>query len=342
MSEAPTTVAKREDRQTDASGRLALGTRLGHIFSHQVAGAAVALVVAIIVFTIGTDTFFTASNFSLMLQQSVVIGTLALGQTLVILTSGIDLANGAIMVLGTVVIAQVALDGNVIVGLLLGMVVCALGGALNGWISAYLKLPPFIVTLGTFTVLTAIARLMTNSQSISIERGVLTVLGQGFSVAGFTVTWGMLLWLAMTGLLTYVLSRTAWGTRVYAVGDAPAAAKLNGVNVRRVLFSVYVVAGLIYAVAAWQSLGRTPIADPSAYQTANLDSITAVVIGGTSLFGGRGGVVGTLVGTLIVVVLQNGLTQAGIDSLYQQVATGTLVIVAVLLDQLVRGKGKSS
>ena len=147
-----------------------------------------------------------------------------------------------------------------------------------------------------------------------------------------------MLWLVLTATMAYALTRTRWGTHVYAVGDAPNAARLNGVKVNRVLFSVYVVAGLVYALAAWQTLGRTPIADPSAYQMGNLDSITAVVIGGTSLFGGRGGVIGTLIGTLIVVVLQNGLTQAGIDSLYQQIATGALVIVAVLVDQFVRRK----
>ena len=112
----------------------------------------------------------------------------------------------------------------------------------------------------------------------------------------------------------YALNETAWGVRVYAIGNSPNAARLNGVNVTRVVFSVYALAGVFYGFAAWQALGRTPIADPSGYQIANLDSITAVVIGGTSLFGGRGGVAGTFVGTLIVVALKNGLTQAGIDS----------------------------
>jgi fructose transport system permease protein len=123
---------------------------------------------------------------------------------------------------------------------------------------------------------------------------------------------------------------------VYAVGNNPEAARLTGIKVGRVLFSVYVTAGVIYGLAAWEALGRIPNADANAYQNANLDSITAVVIGGTSLFGGRGSVVGTLIGTLIVAVLRSGLTQAGIDSLYQDVATGILVIVAVAVDQLAR------
>ncbi|WP_404829094.1 ABC transporter permease, partial [Streptomyces griseoaurantiacus] len=113
-------------------------------------------------------------------------------------------------------------------------------------------------------------------------------------------------------------------------------ARLSGIHVRRTLLSVYVVAGLVYGVAAWQALGRVPNADPNAFQTGNLDSITAVVLGGTSLFGGRGSVLGTLVGALIVAVLRSGLTQAGIDNLYQDVATGVLVIVAVAVDRLSR------
>ncbi|MCA0251781.1 MAG: ABC transporter permease [Actinobacteria bacterium] len=322
---------------TDPKGSV---DRLRGFLTTQVAGPLAALLVAIVVFSATTDTFLNPANFSLMLQQSVVIGTLAIGQTLIILTAGIDLANGAIMVLGTIVIAQFALDGNIVLGLMLGMLACAAAGALNGMIVAKWKLPPFIVTLGTLTVLTATARLMTDSQSLPVERGLLTVMGQGFSVAGFTVSWGVVTWLALTAGFAYALGRTAWGTHVYAVGDSPNAAKLNGIKVDRVLFSVYVVAGLVYAVGAWLAMGRTPIADPSAYQTANLDSITAVVIGGTSLFGGRGGVVGTLIGTLIVVVLQNGLTQAGINSLYQQIATGALVVVAVLVDQIIRRKDR--
>ena len=126
---------------------------------------------------------------------------------------------------------------------------------------------------------------------------------------------------------------------VELIGNSPAAARLNGVNVTRVVFSVYTIAGVFYAFAAWQALGRTPIADPSGYQIANLDSITAVVIGGTSLFGGRGSVAGTFIGTLIVVALKNGLTQAGIDSLYQEIATGALVMLAVGADQYL-GRGQ--
>jgi fructose transport system permease protein len=307
----------------------------------QLTGPLAALIVAILVFSVTTSTFWNTANFSLILQQSEVIGMLALGQTLIILTAGIDLANGAIMVLGTVVIARYAVHGSALVGLMIGLVVCMAAGALSGGLVARWKLPPFIVTLGLLTVLAAGARLYTASQSYPVTSSLLTWLGQGPTIGGTTITYGVMLWLAASCAVGYALTQTAWGVRVYAVGDNESAARLTGVKVQRVLFSVYVVAAMIYAIAAWEALGRTPSADPSAYQSANLDSITAVVIGGTSLFGGRGGVAGTLVGVLIVTVLQNGLTQAGIDSLYQQVATGALVIAAVAVDQLVRRRRRT-
>lgn len=318
-----------------------VGDYLKSALSHQVAGPLLALIVAIVVFSATTSTFLNPTNLSLILQQSVVIGTLAIGQTLIILTAGIDLANGAIMVLGTVVISRFALDGNVVLAMALGLVACAVMGAVNGVIVARWGLPPFIVTLGLLTMVAAGTRLYTNSQSYQVQSEVLKWLGTGPSILGAKVTNGTFLWIALTLAIGYALTQTAWGVRVYAIGNSPDAARLSGVKVPRVIFSVYVVAGVVYAFAAWQALGRTPIGDPSGYQTANLDSITAVVIGGTSLFGGRGGVTGTLIGALIVSVLQNGLTQAGIDSLYQQVATGALVIAAVGLDQLFRRRRNS-
>ena len=141
-------------------------------------------------------------------------------------------------------------------------------------------------------------------------------------------------------LTWYALAQTAGGRHIYAVGGSPTRRAWSGIKTNRMLMLVYILTGVIAAIAAWAALGRIPNADPNAYQTANLDTITAVVIGGTSLFGGRGGVMGTLVGTLIVGVLRNGLTQAGVDNLYQNIATGVLVILAVALDQFARRRNQ--
>ncbi|GMA21390.1 ABC transporter permease [Arsenicicoccus piscis] len=301
-------------------------------------GPLIALAIAVVIFSLTSSTFMNIDNMSLVLQQTIVIATLALGQTLVILTAGIDLANAAIMVLGSLLFAKLAAQGQPpLLALVAGFAVCTVIGAVSGALVTRLKLPPFIVTLGLLTVVTALGRLYSDGNSWPVTSDLLGYLGKGSYLFGqFYVTPGMFVMLAMFGIVWYALSHTAWGKHVYAVGNDEEAARLTGIHVRQTLFSVYVVAGLIYAVAAWQALGRIPNADPNAFQTGNLDSITAVVIGGTSLFGGRGGVWGTLVGALIVAVLRSGLTQAGIDSLYQDVATGLLVIAAVAFDQWAR------
>jgi fructose transport system permease protein len=311
------------------------------VLRYPALGPTCALILALVIFSLITSTFLSLDNMSLVVEQSLVVGTLALGQTLIILTAGIDLANAAIMVFGTLVMAKLAGGIGGVGGLVLGVLLCTALGAVSGGLVTGLRLPPFIVTLGLLTVVAASARIYAAGQSFPVTNGLLGLLGQRFYLFGqVELTLGMLLGLVMFGLAWYALTRTAWGRHVYALGGDPEAARLTGIHVNRTLLSVYVVAGVIYGIAAWQSLGRIPNADPNAFQTGNLDSITAVVIGGTSLFGGRGGVVGTLVGALIVTVLRSGLTQAGIDELYQDVATGILVIVAVALDQLARRRAR--
>ena len=330
--------------QVDVAG--AAGTRpttlTDRLFRNPVLGPLAALLVVAAVFSFTTEHFLSVDNTSLILQQSVVVGTLAMGQTLIVLTAGIDLANGAIMVLGGLVMAKLAVGsvGMQVPALLAGALVCGLLGLVAGVLVARLGLPPFIVTLGMLTILQAAARLYTK-QTVLVDDGPLTFLHHGGYLLGrFQVTYGVVLVLLTVGLLHYALTRTAWGMHVYALGNNELAARRTGINVRRVLLSVYLVAGLLYALAAWQSLGRSPATSPNAFPTANLDTITAVVIGGTSLFGGRGTVIGTYLGTLIVLVLQSGLTQAGIDPLYQSIVTGILVIAAVTLDTVTRRRAR--
>lgn len=330
-STADTTAAPRQRRS------------LAHVLvRHPTLGPLAALLVALVVFSVTTDTFANVDNASLIIQQSLVVATLALGQTLVILTGGIDLANAAVMVLGTIILAKVAAGGApTIPVMIVAFVVCVALGGISGLLVARVDLPPFIVTLGMLTIVTATARIYSEGNSWPVTDDVLSALGDGSYLFGrLYVTPGMLLMPAMFVLVWFALAHTAWGRHVYAVGNDPDAARLTGIKVRSTVFSVYVLAGAIYAIAAWQALGRIPNADPNAFQNGNLDSITAVVIGGTSLFGGRGGVWGTLVGAFIVAVLRSGLTQAGIDSLYQDVATGALVIAAVAFDQWTRRKAR--
>ncbi|AGM10456.1 ABC transporter permease [Amycolatopsis sp. NPDC058340] len=301
-------------------------------------GPALALLVAIVVFSLSTDTFLDLDNLSLVVQQSLVIGTLALGQTLIILTAGIDLANAAAMVLATLIMAKLVVGGvSGIWALLLGIVATVVIGMVTGSLVTRIKLPPFIVTLGLLTVLTAAAKLFASGQAVPVADELLKWLGtRRYLFGGIPITYGMTLALLMYLGLWYALTRTPWGKHVYAVGNAPESARLSGIKVNRTILSVYIVAGVIVGIAAWQALGRVPNADPNAFQLGNLDSITAVVLGGASLFGGRGSVLGTMMGALVVAVLRSGLTQLGVDALYQDVATGALLIGAVCVDRFAR------
>jgi len=313
---------------------------VGNLLREPLLGPLAALVIAIIVFSIVSDSFLEPQNLSLILQQCVVVGILAVGQALIILTSGIDLSIGAVAVFGTIVMAQTAGANGPVVALFSTLLVCVVFGAVNGGLVTSLRLPPFIVTLGTFTAIQAATRLLAGSETYRVPSGPLTFLGTSFRIGSFSTTFGVVAMLLVYLVMWYALSQTAWGKHIYAVGGNPQAADLSGIKSGRVLLSVYITTGVIAAIAAWAALGRIPNADPNAYQNANLETITAVVIGGTSLFGGRGGVGGTLVGTLIVGVLRNGLTQAGVDNLYQNIATGILVIVAVAVDQFTRRRSR--
>ncbi|NYD43438.1 fructose transport system permease protein [Nocardioides panaciterrulae] len=297
------------------------------------------LVLACLVFGFANSRFIQPTNLSIILQQAAVVGALAVGQTLIILTAGIDLSVGAIMVLSSLVMAKLVSDGGLpgIVALLVGFAVAVVAALLNGLLVTKINLPPFIVTLGTLSIFTAATLIYAQGMTISLTPGgVLTWTGRDISLGGFHLTVGVLMMLALYALSAYALRQTAWGKHLYATGDDVEAARLAGIRTNRVLLSAYVVAGAVFGIAAWILVGRINGADPNAGLNANLESITAVVIGGTSLFGGRGAVVGSLIGALIVQVFDNGLALAGMDPNYQVLAVGLLVIAAVAADQWIR------
>ena len=303
-------------------------------------GPLIALILACIFFTTQSSQFLQATNFSLIIQQVMVVGTLAIGQTLIILTAGIDLSCGTAMALGSIVMTKLAVDSGVppVLAILLGIVTCMIVGFVNGGLVVGLRLPPFIVTLGTFSICLALTHIYSKDETISNLPSVMTKLGESFKIGGTAVTYGSLVTLALFAFVWFVLTQTTWGRRIYALGDNPEATRLMGIPVRKQLLMVYVVAGVIYGLAALLLIARTNVGDPNAGQTDNLDAITAVVLGGTSLFGGRGTVIGTLIGALIIGVVRNGLVLMGVASTYQILITGILVIVAVSVDQIARGR----
>jgi fructose transport system permease protein len=222
--------------------------------------------------------------------------------------------------------------------ILVGVLVGTAAGMINGLLVTRLHLPPFIVTLGTLSIFTAMALLYSSGQSVQAGQmpDIMVWTGKVISFGDFRLTTGVLLVLVMYAVVGFALRQTTWGRHVYAVGNDAEAARLVGISVDRVLLSVYTVAGLIYGITAWVLIGRTGAATPNAAADANLESITAVVIGGTSLFGGRGAVFGTLLGALIVGFFRTGLSLAGVDDQYRVLAIGILVIAAVSIDQWIR------
>jgi fructose transport system permease protein len=309
------------------------------LYRYPAISPAIVLVISVVIFGLINPRFLAPNNLSLITQQVAVIGTLGVAETLVILTAGIDLSVGAAMVLSSVVIGNAAVGLGLpgVIALLLGLVTGLATGVINGLLVTRLNLPPFIVTLGTLSIFTALTLLLSNGATVQGNKlpDIITWTGSTFHL-GVDITFGVLLMILLYVVISFALARTAWGRHVYAVGDDKEAARLSGIRVTRVLLSVYITAGAVVALAAWIQIGRDFGSSPNAAVDANLNAITAVVIGGTSLFGGRGNVWGTLLGALIVGVFRNGLALAGLDVLYQTLAVGILVIVAVSIDQWIR------
>jgi len=332
-----TTVMNPEDGERTAS-RSIIHRLLEHLPPPASIGPAVALAVTCAFFATQSPRFLDGRNFSLILQQVLEVGVIGIGQTLVILTSGIDLACGLVMAFGSIVMTKFAvnLGLNSYLAIACGLLVCAGFGYLNGALVTFVKLPPFIVTLGTLNIAYALTQIYSKSQTVSGLTNTLLYFGNTFRIGRTDVTYGTVLMLVLYLMTWLVLRDTAVGRHIYAIGNNPEATRLMGIPTQGLLRRVYTLAGLFYGIAGLLLVARTGVGDPQAGQTDNLDSITAVVLGGTSLFGGRGSLLGTLVGALIVGVIRNGLTLMGVSSVYQILITGILVILAVMTDQLSR------
>jgi fructose transport system permease protein len=320
--------------------------RLQH-WLHQTPSAVpmIVLVASLIIFGLLSENFFKAATLSTILQQIAIVGILGCAQTFVVLTAGIDLSVGAIAVFSSVLMGQFTFryglpaELSIILGMLLGT---AMGFA-NGWLIAVMKLPPFIVTLGTWQILLASNYIFSanetiRSSDIQEQAIALQFWGNSIQPGGIKILYAVFLMIVLVGIMAYILRSTAWGRHVYAVGDDPEAAALAGVNTRNVLIQVYALAGLFCAIAGWVMIGRFGSVSPTAStgQLGNIQSITAVVIGGISLFGGRGSIVGMFFGALIVGVFEMGLRLVGTDPQWTFFLIGVLIIFAVAVDQWIR------
>jgi len=305
----------------------------------------VVMIVAVIAFGLINPNFYRVNTLSVILQQVGIVGILGIAQALVILTAGIDLSVGAMLVFITVIMGQFSFRYGIPAELtiLIGIAAGAVMGYCNGWMVARLRLPPFIVTLGTWQIILAANFIYSRnetirSQDIEQQAASLQFWGKIFQIGDARVTYGVIAFLILVGIFAYILSSTAWGRHVYAVGDDKEAAQLAGVDTDKVLIQVYMIAGLLCGIAAWVAIGRFGAISPGASTgvQGNIQSITAVVIGGISLFGGRGSIIGMFLGALIVGVFEMGLRLAGADAQWTFLLIGVLIIAAVTVDQWIR------
>jgi fructose transport system permease protein len=339
---------------TERSGIIAAAQHLLHRYP-AISPASVLLISSLAFNFFSDGKFLKIKTIGILLQQVVVLSSLAIGQTLIVLTAGVDLAVGTGMLLTHLIVAKLVQGTGVpswlhwllgskvppifalFVGLLAGLVL----GAFHGFWVAKIGLPPFIVTLGTFYIFQSVGLVYSQARTLSEKdlggaKSLLIWNGKKAPWPLSAVTIGVLLVLLMYIVFTYVLSSTKWGAHVYATGNDKEAARLAGIDVNRVLISVYMVAGALYAFGGWIQLGRSSAASSNAAIDVNLESITAVVIGGTSLFGGRGRLSGTLIGAVVVGAFRLGLTLSSVSPYWQNFAIGSLIILAVALDQWIR------
>jgi ribose transport system permease protein len=295
------------------------------------AGPVLILAILVLAFALQTDIFFTAENLGNILAQTAVIATLALGQLLVILTRGIDLSVGSVLALSTVV--GVLVFEKIESGPLVIPVMVATGafvGLVNGLIFVKLKIPhPFITTLAMMSVARGVALVISDGQPKTGMPDSVRTIG-GDSIGWFPLS--ALVVAAAVLVIAVALYRLTWGRWVYAVGGNPEAARRTGIPVDRVLITVFVISGLAAGVAGVLTAGRTNAGSPTFGNLAELDAISAVIIGGVSFLGGRGKVSNALIGALMVGVLRNGLNLLNVDAFYQMIAIGLILVLAVWLD----------
>ncbi len=318
-----------------------LGARMHQaLHSRATLGSFMVLLLAGVFFSFWAPHFLAANTFSLIIQQTMVVGTVAIAQAIVVLTAGIDLSVGSILVLTMMLMAKLASSYDMpgIIVLIIGLAIGAACGFINGFLITRLKLPPFIVTLGTLSIFFSLNLYISKGQTVNAQdmTPLLVWTGKYFKLLGTNFTYGSVMVLMLFLVFSFILANSAWGRHIYATGDDVEAARLAGIQTNRVLLSAYTLAGLICAVGAWMLIGRIGAASPQSGQTLNLDSITAVVVGGISLFGGRGKLIGVLFGTLIVGFFETGLKLGGVDVLWQRFAVGALVVAAVAIDQWIR------
>ena len=286
-----------------------------------------------------SDRFLTTSNLINVARQVSINAIVAAGMTVVIITGGIDLSVGSTIALAGCAALLVAGPAGDLVGMMAGVVVGGLVGLLNGALVAWGRVPPFITTLATMTIVRGAALVLTNGEPIVKAQGAYLWLGQA-SIGPLPVP--ILLMVIVLLGTHWFLARTRWGIYVYAVGGNAEAARLVGISLAGVQILVYVLGGVLAALAGLVLAARLSSAQPNTGVGFELDAIAAVVLGGTSLMGGEGGIWGTTVGAFIIGILNNGFNLLNVSPFYQLIAKGAVIVLAVLVDQVLKAGAAST
>jgi ribose transport system permease protein len=302
------------------------------------------LVILIVALSILSPYFLSVSNFLNILQATATIGVLGFGATFVIAAAGIDLSLGSVLALSGVVgaLSVVSLGLPWPFAIVACLAVGAFCGLINGVLNAKAGIPAFIVTLGMLGVARGLGLVFTNGQPVYGMPDPIVFLGQGRVFLSETVgiPIPVLIFLAVAAIAHFVLAYTRFGKYAQVIGDNEGAARAMGIRVERHRIALYVVSGLLAGLAGLLFLARVNSGDPTAGLNYELTAITAAILGGTNLFGGRASVLGTLIGALVMGVLQNGLNLLAVSSFYQQMAIGAVLVLAVWLDQVNRARGQ--
>ncbi|WP_077212916.1 ABC transporter permease subunit [Bacillus dakarensis] len=299
----------------------------------QKLGPLLGLGAIVIILSILSPNFLELNNLLNLLRQVSINALIAFGMTFVILTGGIDLSVGSMLALGAALTAGMLSSGfDPILAILLGLMAGAIMGALNGFIITKGKVAPFIATLATMTIFRGLTLVYTEGRPITGlgESVAFELMGRGYF---FGIPVPVVLMIISYGVLYFILKKTTFGRRVYAIGGNEEASRLSGIKVDRVKVAIYSITGMLSVLAGIILTSRLNSAQPTAGVSYELDAIAAVVLGGTSLSGGRGWIFGTFVGALIIGVLNNGLNLLDVSSFYQQVVKGGVILLAVILDR---------
>lgn len=294
----------------------------------------IALIILMAVITIINSNFLTANNLLNLLLQVTSNALIAFGMTFVILTGGIDLSVGSILALSSALTAGLLGSGMpVTLAILISLILGCILGMVNGLLISYGKLAPFIVTLATMTIFRGATLVYTNGNPITkglSDTFLFQFLGQGYIVG---IPFPVIIMFIVFIVLYVLLHKTAFGKSVYAIGGNEKAAYISGVKLNKVKIIIYSISGIMASISGLIITSRLSSAQPTAGASYEMDAIAAVVLGGTSLSGGKGRILGTLIGALIIGVLNNGLNIIGVSAFWQQVVKGVVILIAVLIDR---------